>query len=337
MHEICTVSRTTDKGKRQPATRRVVVWVLLASAVLLNLTPPVSVSGAHLSLTIGPAQSAFSVRVADRICHAAGTTELHHRALPVTATAGEEFEVMVTFTAPADGFHAIGLTDMVPAGWKVSVDLAWTEPQAILAHTPEPEEVVYIWMGPFAAGVNFTAVYRVMVPVGAMPGTYAFGGSLEYYVEPFPAPSHWATPAGDLQVQVVDATAATTGRIVGVIGEVDGTSVPGASVVLHRDGEVVASAVSDQSGAYSLEVPRFGDYEVLVRKPGFRDEAQPISVTEPAAGALDFAGDRGLIPNAPGKPYVLACAALWQLDDPSLQLSTSRLLDVISAAKYPAG
>jgi len=313
------------------------VRALLAFAVLSTLILPVSVAEAHVSLRVEDEGLSFPASGTGGTFHAAGVTVPHQRELPVTVTAGEEFEVTVTFAAPADGFHAIGLTDVVPAGWKVSVDLARTEPQAILAHTPEPEEAVYIWMGPFAEGAEFTAVYKVMVPVDAMLGTYIFGGSLEYYVEPFPAPSYWATATGDIEVQVIDAMVATIAGIAGVIKEVDGGILPGAAVILYRNGQPIANAISDEHGNYALAVPGFGDYDLVASKRGFRDETQSISVTAPITRLLDFAGDHGLIPNAPSRPYVLACVNLWQLDDPSLQLSTSRLLDVISASKYPSG
>ena len=337
MHERYCGSKMADNGRQQLASRKMLVRALLAFAVLSILILPVSVAEAHVSLRVEDGGLSFPASGTGGTFHAAGATVPHQRELPVTVTAGEEFEVTVTFAAPADGFHAIGLTDVVPAGWKVSVDLAWTEPQAILAHTPEPEEAVYIWMGPFAEGVEFTAVYKVMVPVDAVLGTYIFSGSLEYYVEPFPAPSYWATPTGDIQVQVVDAVVAAIAGIAGVIKEVDGTILPGAAVILYRNGQPMANAISDENGNYALAVPGFGDYDLVASKRGFRDEAQSISVTEPTTHLLDFAGDHGLIPNAPSRPYVLACVNLWQLDDPSLQLSTPRLLDVISASKYPSG
>ena len=124
------------------------------------------------------------------------------RELPDTVTAGEEFAVTVTFTSPEDDFHAIALTDRAPAGWNVSVNLTWTEPQAMLTHTPEPEMAVYVWEGPHDAGIEFTAVYKVRVPVDAEPGVYTFSGSLEYYIEPYPAPSCEDEIAGDMQVTV---------------------------------------------------------------------------------------------------------------------------------------
>jgi len=130
------------------------------------------------------------------------TAEGFARELPVAVTRGEEFVVTVTFTSPEDGFHAIGLTDTGPAGWDVSVDVAWTEPQAMAANTPGTEKAEYIWEGPHDAGVEFTAEYKVRVPVDAEPGDYTFSGRLEYYIEPVPAPSYEEEIVGDIQVTV---------------------------------------------------------------------------------------------------------------------------------------
>jgi len=124
------------------------------------------------------------------------------RELPAVVMRGDEFWVTVTFTSPEDNFHAIGLSDVGPAGWDVSVDLTWTEPQAMVAHTPEPDTAVYMWEGPHDGGVEFTAAYKIRVPVDAEPGTYTFSGSLEYYIEPSPAPSYKDEIAGDMQVTV---------------------------------------------------------------------------------------------------------------------------------------
>lgn len=124
------------------------------------------------------------------------------RELAALVEAGDEFEITVTFASPDDDFHAIGLTEIAPADWNVTADVAWTDPQAMLAHTPEPERATYIWEGPYPAGVNFTAVYKVKVPADAEPGTYTFSGSLKYYIEPHPAPSYEEAVTGDVSVTV---------------------------------------------------------------------------------------------------------------------------------------
>ena len=124
------------------------------------------------------------------------------RELPALVKAGDEFEVTVTFAAPTDGFHAVGLTEIAPSSWQVSVDVAWSDPEAEWAHTPEPDRATYVWEGPYDAGAEFTAVYKVKVPIEAVPGVYSFSGSLEYYIEPHPAPSYEEQILGDAQVSV---------------------------------------------------------------------------------------------------------------------------------------
>jgi len=124
------------------------------------------------------------------------------REMPGSVKAGDELAIQVTFVSPNNEFHAIGLTEIAPAKWNVTVDLAWTDPQAMLAHSPDTETAEYIWEGPYSTGTEFTAVYRVKVPADTEPGTYTFSGSLEYYVQPHPAPSHEKEITGDIQVTV---------------------------------------------------------------------------------------------------------------------------------------
>ncbi len=178
----------------------------------------------------------------------------------------------------------------------------------------------------------FTTVYEVRVPVNAEPGTYTFSGSLEYYIEPHPAPPYEQEVTGDIQVIVEEGE---TVRIEGVTREVDGAILPGATVTLYQNGEAIGSVVSDESGNYEFEFSELGDYKVVVSKAGFRGETQSISVAALAIYTLDFVGDHGLIPNAPSMSYVLACISLWKFGEPPLQLSTSRILDVTSAWIYP--
>lgn|GEM_PF-1260553 len=124
------------------------------------------------------------------------------REVPDLVQAGDEFQITVTLVSPGDGFHAIGLTEIAPSGWEVSVDVAWTEPRAWRARTQEAETAEYIWEGPYDAGVEFTAVFKVRVPVDAEPGSYAFSGLVKYYIEPHPAPSYEKETAGDMTVTV---------------------------------------------------------------------------------------------------------------------------------------
>jgi len=107
------------------------------------------------------------------------------RALPETVDRGQTFDVFVTFTAPADKFNAIGLTDLAPDGWDVTVDKMWSTPSAdaILA-TGNKAEVG--WFGELGIGfykdTSFSVMYKVTVPDDASAGIHTFNGSLEYYL-----------------------------------------------------------------------------------------------------------------------------------------------------------
>ena len=106
------------------------------------------------------------------------------RTLPSTVERGQTFNVTVTFTAPADNFNAIGLTDNAPDGWDVQVDAAWCTPIAdFVSATGNKAEIA--WTGQpvgFNNGTSFTAVYKVNVTDYACAGNHAFNGFLEYWV-----------------------------------------------------------------------------------------------------------------------------------------------------------
>jgi len=102
--------------------------------------------------------------------------------LPHTVERGQTFDVIVTFTAPADNFTAISLTDFAPDGWNVTVDTTWCQPQARVKATSDMAEVA--WQGPYDKGVNFTVLYKAIVPHGASLGNYTFSGFLAYYIGP---------------------------------------------------------------------------------------------------------------------------------------------------------
>lgn len=105
------------------------------------------------------------------------------RELPPTVTPGEIFDVIVTFTLSDDNSNSVGLTDVAPAGWNVSLDITWCTPPANFANTPDTGTSEYIWFGPYDAGQTLTATYKVQVPSNATSGAYTFGdGWLKYYL-----------------------------------------------------------------------------------------------------------------------------------------------------------
>jgi len=132
------------------------------------------------------------------------------RVLPHTVERGQTFNVTVTFTAPADEFNSIGLTDLAPDGWKVIVDEMWCQPTATY-HKATGNRAELAWQGPYNGGVNFTALYKVTVPYDASAGIHTFDGSVEYWVGsggPYPA-----SITGDFEVEVVAGQEANPSRI----------------------------------------------------------------------------------------------------------------------------
>jgi len=102
------------------------------------------------------------------------------RILPEAVHKGETFDVTVTFASPADKMNGIGLTDLAPDGWEVTLDEAWCTPNAeFVKATGNTAE--FLWYGPFENGMTLTALYKVTVPDDAELGMYAFDGFLEYY------------------------------------------------------------------------------------------------------------------------------------------------------------
>ena len=109
------------------------------------------------------------------------------RVLPDTVQKGEIFEVTANFTAPADKLSPVGLTDLCPDGWNVTVNMTWCTPNAQFVNATENKAEI-MWYGEPGVGfdkdTSFTALYKVTVPDDAELGNYTFSGSVEYYVGP---------------------------------------------------------------------------------------------------------------------------------------------------------
>jgi hypothetical protein len=135
------------------------------------------------------------------------------RVLPHTVERGDKFDVTVTFTAPANEFNSIGLTDLCPDGWKVEVNKAWCTPNAD-AFTDKNNKAEIIWFGEpdvgFDNGTSFTALYKVTVPYDASAGIYTFDGVVEYWFGP--EGPYNETVTGDSEVEVVAGQEANPSR-----------------------------------------------------------------------------------------------------------------------------
>lgn len=160
------------------------------------------------------------------------------RDLPdVPVRGGESFDVVVRFTASEDGFRSIGLEDAVPAGWAIQTNTAWCTPNADGMQT-SGGKAQYIWipLDPYyAAGTQFTGVYRVTVPADAAVASYAFNGQIGYRI--YDMPRVFNPIAGE-------------GTMNGLgIGSTDGGEVttPGEGVFVCTAGSVVdLAAVADE-------------------------------------------------------------------------------------------
>jgi len=114
------------------------------------------------------------------------------RTLPQVISPGSTIEVRVTFTAPADNFNSIGISDTAPEGWNVTVDASWCDPAPEGgARVAGGNNAQFIWYGlpdkGFDAGTKFKVVYKVTVPQNASNASVespAFNGTegLEYYI-----------------------------------------------------------------------------------------------------------------------------------------------------------
>ncbi len=96
---------------------------------------------------------------------------------------GETFDVTITFIASDNDFNSIGLVDNVPTGWNIEVDTSWCTPNAAQAKDDSPlNQAEYVWLGPYDVGQEFTALYKVTVPIDAEFDTYLFNGQLGYNI-----------------------------------------------------------------------------------------------------------------------------------------------------------
>ncbi len=105
------------------------------------------------------------------------------RYLPDSVSPGDSFNVTVNFTAPADNFNAIGLTEVAneTANMTVEGKKEWCTPKADFCKVTD-NKIELLWYGPYDADTDFTAVYKVSVPSDAKAGSYAFSGTIEYYI-----------------------------------------------------------------------------------------------------------------------------------------------------------
>jgi len=193
------------------------------------------------------------------------------RALPSTVQRGETFDVTVTFTAPADKFNAIGLTDIAPDGWDVTVDEMWSTPSAdaILA-TDNKAEIA--WFGEpgkgFDNGISFSVVYKVTVPDYACAGKHTFDGFLEYYLAT--EGPYDETVTGDSEVEV---PVAATPLICCSLKSLSFSATEGSSNPADQTLEISNSGVGTIDWALSDDAPWLSENPTSGSSTGEHDTA----------------------------------------------------------------
>jgi hypothetical protein len=199
-----------------------------------------------------------------------------------TLAPGQTFDVTVTFAAPANDFNSIGLTDFAPAGWAVTVDNTFSTPasDAVIATGNKAELMWFI--NSYTQGTNFTAVYKVTVPVGATAGTYSFSnGKIEYYIVSSVQP---LTDIGGSS-QVTVAPVPTVSGIVPATG----TTAGGTPVTITGTGFVSPATVTI-GGAMATGVTVVSATSITATTPAGTAGPQNVVVTNPDMQTGTLAG-----------------------------------------------
>jgi len=284
------------------------------------------------------------------------TTELY---------AGETFDVYVNFTAPPtspnNGFNSIGLTDVAPDGWTVTVDPTWVwingTPDSALKVKATGNKAEIMLDGPYDETTTISLMYRVTVPTTAKPGVNTWEACpnktkawLEYYFNDEGPYTNCIGGGGGCDSSV---TVTQPGDIVGVTYEVNGAALSDVDVQMSLVGPgYLRSDIS--SPQYDNKAWVTGTYWLVANKTRWFDldisnatqlpgKSFTIGLTTPALLAagkvVNFAGDYGLIPRAPSMSYALKSVNLWKMASlypAEYRLSEWKVMDVCSAWLNPS-
>jgi len=192
------------------------------------------------------------------------------RNLPDEVERGETFNVTVTFTAPADKFNAIGLTDLCPDGWNVTVNATWCTPNAdVVLATGNKAEIA--WFGEpgvgFDKNTSFSALYKVTVPDYAPVGIHTFYGFLGYFLAD--KGPYYENMIGDSEIDVIGAILEGNVTFVGRGGP-GPKWVESFNVTLFEVGNLTnvtwtGSAITDTTGFFSVSNLTPGDYDIGIK------------------------------------------------------------------------
>ena len=183
------------------------------------------------------------------------------RSLPDKVERGAKFDVTVNFTSSADNFNGISLRDTAPAGWNVTVNAAWSDPDADGAVVVGGNQVQLAWIGPYNNGTNFTAKYNVTVPCGASPGNYSF--SVDYPNETMLRwhignTTYLTNITGDYVLEVIGPTINFAPTSIDFYGAVNGTNPQNQSLELWSSTPCLLNWTLSDDVAWLSESPTNG-------------------------------------------------------------------------------
>jgi len=122
--------------------------------------------------------------------------------------------------------------------------------------------------------------------------------------------------------------------ISGVTTEVTCVILPGVTLELYQDTNLLYSDVSLGDGSYTVTAPEAGTYTVTASKTGFRNRTQTVQVVADPV-TLNFRANTGLLPKGAEMSYVLTCVNHWLYPVSPCGLEMSSVLAAVNAWLYP--
>ena len=281
---------------------------------------------------------------------------------------GDTFDVWVNFTAPADNFNAIGLTDLAPAGWEVQTDSAWCSPVASWNKT-SGNKAEYSWAGGggnYAKNTVFCAMYKVTIPATATNGynNWPNNDGTKAWAE------YWFGAQGPYTSNVTgewQKIVTVPGKIVGETRDVNADLLTTTLVVCDEQPPEALDEPEDSDSStapnalYKIDVDDTGQYWMEASKYCYFSldtwSSDPTAKPTPflidfgttaklAAGwTLDFEGDYGLVPKACTMSYAMKSVNHWLfvpidgslVPHPEWQLSNWKAMESVHSWQFPTG
>ena len=244
------------------------------------------------------------------------------RTLPDTVERGQTFDVTVTFVAPADKLNAIGLTDLAPAGWNVTVDKVWSNPSAeFVKATGNKAEL--LWFGEQGVGfyedTSFTVLYKVTVPEDAVAGIHTFDGFLEYYLATEGPYIENITGDSEVEIPVADTPLISCSPASFGFGATQGGSNPASQTL-----EIWNSGINTIAWTLSDDAAWLGESPTSGSSTGEHDTVA-VSVDIAGMSAGDYSANITITAEADNSPWTVLVSLHISSAAPQISFKPGRL------------